>query len=95
VVDFRKNTVNGPVRMNFRVAHTHVLDDGPELPKSSSPHAEEGGEVLEGMYAQGSMTMEEEKIRRRSGRAWGQVSAAGVRSGPAGIVSKDPRIVPA
>jgi hypothetical protein len=34
------------------------------------------------------------RIRGQSGRAGGQVSTAGVRSGHAGIVSKDPRIVP-
>jgi hypothetical protein len=33
-------------------AHTYILEDGPELPKSSGPHPDEGGEVLEGMYAQ-------------------------------------------
>jgi hypothetical protein len=31
-------------------AHTYILEDGPELLKSCSPHAEEGGEVLERMY---------------------------------------------
>jgi hypothetical protein len=34
-------------------AHAYILEDGPELPKRSGPYAEEGGEVLTGMYAQG------------------------------------------
>jgi hypothetical protein len=74
-------------------AHMYILDDGPELPKGFGPYAEEGGEVLEGMYAQGCTRIEEAKTQGRSGRAGGQVSAAETRSGPAGIVSKDPRIV--
>jgi hypothetical protein len=74
-------------------AHTYVLEDGPELPKRLGPHVEEGGEILEGMYAQGCATIEESRMRGQSGRACGQDSAAGVRSGPAGIVSKDLRIV--
>jgi hypothetical protein len=44
-------------------AHKYVLEDGPELPKSPDPRAEEGGEVLEGMYAQGCMPIEESRIR--------------------------------
>jgi hypothetical protein len=72
----------------------YILEDGLELLKSSGPHAEEGGEVLEGMYAQGCTTIEESRVRGRSGRAGGQVSTAEIRSGPAGIVSEDPRIGP-
>jgi hypothetical protein len=53
-----------------------------------------GDEVLEGMYAQGRTTIEESRIGGRSGRAGGQGLAAETRSGPAGIVSKDPRVVP-
>jgi hypothetical protein len=75
-------------------AHTYILEDGPELPKSSGPGAPEGGEVLEGMSAQGCTTIEESRIHGRSERAGGHVSAAGGRSGPAGIVSNDHRIVP-
>jgi hypothetical protein len=40
------------------------------------------------------MSLHESKITGGSGRAGGQVSAAGVRPGPAGIVSKDPLVVP-
>jgi hypothetical protein len=54
--------------------HMYILEDGPELPDSSGPCAEEGGETLEGMYAQGCMMIEESSIRGRSGRAGGQVS---------------------
>jgi hypothetical protein len=75
-------------------AHTCILDDGPEIPKSLGPHTEEGGEALEGMYAQGCTTIEDSRIRGRSGRAGGQVLAAETRSDPAGIVSKDLLIVP-
>jgi hypothetical protein len=48
-IQFAKNAALG--------AHTYIVEDGPELPKSSGPHAEEGGEVLEGMYAQGRTTI--------------------------------------
>jgi hypothetical protein len=64
-------------------AYADILEDGLELPNSSGPRAEEGGAVLDGMYAQGCMTMEESRIRGRPGRA-----------GPAGIVSKDGWIMP-
>jgi hypothetical protein len=75
-------------------SNTYIFEDGPELSKSSRPHGDEGGEVLEGMYRQGCTTIEESRIRGQPGRAGGQVSASETRSGPAGIVSKDPRIVP-
>jgi hypothetical protein len=32
-------------------AHVLILEDGPELPKASGPHAEEFGEVLEGLFS--------------------------------------------
>jgi hypothetical protein len=53
--------------------------------------ADEGEEVLEGMCADGGMSLRDARIN--SGRAGGQVSTVGVRSGPGGIVSKDPRTV--
>jgi hypothetical protein len=34
-------------------AQTLICEDRPVLPKDPGPHAEKGGEVLEGMYAQG------------------------------------------
>jgi hypothetical protein len=46
-------------------------------PESFGSHAEDGGDVLEGMFAQGWMTIEDSRIRGRSGRAGGQVSGAG------------------
>jgi hypothetical protein len=71
-----------------------VLEDGRELSVVAGPHAEEEWEVLEGMYADGCALIEESKISAHSGRERGQVSAAGVRLGPAGIVSKDLWTVP-
>jgi hypothetical protein len=49
-------------------SHTYILEDGPELAKSSGPHAEDRGEILEGMYAQGWMTIEDSRIPGESGR---------------------------
>jgi hypothetical protein len=46
------------------------------------------------MYADGCASLEESKICASSGRAGSHVPAAGLRSGPAGIVSKDPGTVP-
>jgi hypothetical protein len=83
-----------------RGSNPYVLEDGPELLKVPGQHAEVGGEVLEGMCADRCTNVEESRISGRSGmagmagRAGGQVSAARVRSGPAGIISKDPRIGP-
>jgi hypothetical protein len=45
--------------------------------KEPGPHAEEGEEVLKGMYAHGHILIEESKISGRSGRAGGEVSASG------------------
>jgi hypothetical protein len=75
-------------------SHPATLEDRPEIPKVSGPHVEEGREVRWGMYADGCTSLEQSKISARSGRAGGRVLAAETRSGPAGIVSKDPRIVP-
>jgi hypothetical protein len=30
-------------------SHSHILEDGPQLPKVSAPRAEAGGEILEGI----------------------------------------------
>jgi hypothetical protein len=43
--------------------------DKPELPKSSRPHADEGGEILMGMHPQCCTTTEESNLSGRSGRA--------------------------
>jgi hypothetical protein len=43
-------------------AHTYILEDGPCLPAESGPHADEGGEILSGMFAQGCTGIEESRI---------------------------------
>jgi hypothetical protein len=73
-------------------SYPYVLEDRPEIHKVSGPHAEEGSEILERMYAEVCTSLRDAKF---SGMAGGQVSGAEVRSGPGGIVSKDPWIVPA
>jgi hypothetical protein len=52
-------------------SHAYILEDGPELPKSSGPHAEDGGEILDGMHAQGCTTIEDSRTREKSGREGG------------------------
>jgi hypothetical protein len=47
---FAQNAALGP--------HHYILEDGPELPKVSGPHANEVGEVLERMYADDCISME-------------------------------------
>jgi hypothetical protein len=74
----------------------YVLEDGRELPKAFGPDADEGGEVLVGICADGCTSLRDARIMmstRRSGRARGQVSGSGAESGAAGIVSK-PRRTP-
>jgi hypothetical protein len=44
-------------------ARTLILEDGPELIKAQGPHAEKGGEMSEGMHAQGCSLLESAKIR--------------------------------
>jgi hypothetical protein len=61
-------------------AYTYILEDGPELPKSSGSHAEERGEILEGMYTQGCTMIEESRIRADSGRAGGPGRILGLGS---------------
>jgi hypothetical protein len=73
--------------------HAYVLEDGPELLRVPRRHADEGGGVLEAIDAEGCTNIEESRIIANSGMAGGQVSGARVGSGPAGIVSKDARIV--
>jgi hypothetical protein len=48
-------------------AHPLICENGPELPKETGPHAEDGGEVPEGMYSMGCTTMEDSKITGRPG----------------------------
>jgi hypothetical protein len=59
---------------------TDILEDGLELRKSYGPHAEEGGEILTGMYAQGCTTIEDSCIRGQSGRPGGIDAVSGVGS---------------
>jgi hypothetical protein len=60
-------------------SHPGILEDDSELPKTCDPHAEEGGEALEWMYAAGRTSLEESRISGRSGIAGiagGQVAKA-------------------
>jgi hypothetical protein len=61
-------------------SHTDILEDGPWLIAVSGPHTDEGGEILEGMYAQGCTTIEDSRIRGGSGRAGGLDTGSGVES---------------
>jgi hypothetical protein len=61
-------------------SHTYILEDRPWLLAVSGPYADEGGEILEGMYAQGCTSIEDSRIRGRSGRAGGLDT--GSRVGP-------------
>jgi hypothetical protein len=45
-------------------AHGFICEDGPELPKEKGQEAaQEGGETLEGMYAQGCESLEQARIQ--------------------------------
>jgi hypothetical protein len=43
-------------------SHPYVLENGPELPEIPGPHADVGGEVLEGMYAEGCTSLRDARI---------------------------------
>jgi hypothetical protein len=58
-------------------SHPYILEDGPELPKTSESHADPGGEVLEGMYTEGCISIEEARIRGSSGGAGGLGTVSG------------------
>jgi hypothetical protein len=49
------------------LAHAYILEDGSILPKEQLPHAQKGGNVLEGMYAQGCTTLDQAMIKGRAG----------------------------
>jgi hypothetical protein len=51
----------------------------------SGTHAEEGRQVLEGMYANDCTSIEESRIAGGSGKAGSQISEAGVRSRPGAL----------
>jgi hypothetical protein len=77
-------------------AHPYILEDGPELPKVPGTHADDGGEVLEGMYAERCTSLRDARISGEIGqscRAGGQVSGSVAHSGAACIVSKS-RLTP-
>jgi hypothetical protein len=40
----------------------YILEDGPEFPRVSSPHADPGGEVLDGMYAERCTSIDQSRI---------------------------------
>jgi hypothetical protein len=61
-------------------SHTYILEDGPRLLAVPGQHADEGGEILEGMYAQGCTSIEDSRIRGRSGREGGLDTGSGVGS---------------
>jgi hypothetical protein len=61
-------------------SHTYILEDGPRLIAVSGPHADEGGGILEGMHPQGCISIENSRIRGRSGRAGGLDRGSGVGS---------------
>jgi hypothetical protein len=44
VISFAQNAALG--------SHAYILEDGPWLIAVSGPHDDEGGKILEGMYAQ-------------------------------------------
>jgi hypothetical protein len=68
-ISFAQNTALG--------SHTYILEDGPWLIAVSGTHADEGGEILEGIYAQGFTSIEDSRIRGRSGRAGGLDTGSG------------------
>jgi hypothetical protein len=51
--------------------HSYVLEDGSELPKTNEPHADKGGEVLEGMSAESCKSLRDAMILASSARAGG------------------------
>jgi hypothetical protein len=54
-----------------------MLEDGPELPRSFDPHAEEEGEGFEGMYTQGCTKIEKSRLYAYSGMAVGVRAVSG------------------
>jgi hypothetical protein len=56
------------------------MNQGAKLPKSSGTHAEERSEILTGMYAQGSTSIEDSRIRVETGREGGRDTVSVVGS---------------
>jgi hypothetical protein len=72
-------------------AHTYILEDGPCLPTESGPHADEGGEILSGLYAQSCTRIEDSRLRGRSGMAGSLVTGSGTGSTAYGSVMLERR----
>jgi hypothetical protein len=70
---------------------TFILEDGPVLRKEPGPHTKEGGEVLDGIYARNCSSLRDLRL---SGRAGGLHTVSVTTPAPAGIVSKDPQVMP-
>jgi hypothetical protein len=50
-------------------AHGFICEDGPELPKEKGQEtAQEGGETLEGMYAQGCESLDQARLQGNQGQ---------------------------
>jgi hypothetical protein len=64
-----------------KAARLCIREDGPWLLAVSGPHADEGGEILEGVYAQDCTSIEDSRIRGRSAMAGSRDTGSGV--GPA------------
>jgi hypothetical protein len=52
-------------------AHSMIVEDGPELPEEKGPCAQEGGEVLQGVFAPGCKSLEESRIEKGQGERAG------------------------
>jgi hypothetical protein len=66
-------------------SHTYILEDGPWLIAVSGPHANEGGEIIERMYARGRASMDDSGIRGRSVGSGGLDTGLGVGSTPSAL----------
>jgi hypothetical protein len=62
--------------------------------KRQNSHAEDGGDILEGMHARGCTAIEDSRIRGKSGRARGLGTVSATSPDPAGIVSKGRLVAP-
>jgi hypothetical protein len=64
-------------------AYTYILEDGLELPKESGPHADIGGEVLEGMDAEGCSSLRNSRIHQ--GMAGYPCAVSGTSRNPSAV----------
>jgi hypothetical protein len=49
-------------------SNPYILEDEPELSKLTRPHANDGGEVLEGMHAEGRTSLRDARATMRTGQ---------------------------